>query len=216
MERTKEDELNIVLKNYDKLKAERDRYQKENEDLKKELAQQKIIYKNMLDRFSGKHSQDWESQYKRLKGTFNKINGERSVIAGENRKMKQMLDSIRGVFCNAHNRLDSLCEELSISHRGEDSLSQYDEKPKPLSSVTSALIRQPQSQKELQQAQFVRYIRNVVTIYKNTGTLNGISTLAQTYGVTTITKVKFFQYGLDKEPLTDERILEVYQIIKKK
>ena len=214
MERTKEEELNIVLKNFDKVKAERDRYQKENEDLKKELAQQKALYKNMLDRFSGNHVEDWEHKYRDLSARYKQKMDDRSRVMNENQKMKNMIDSIRGVFCNAHNRLDSLCEELSISHRGEVCLNQgTEEKPKE---VVTAPVQVATTLKEFQQQQFIKYVREMVSIYKKTGGLGGIALNANKYGVTGLSKIQFFKFDLHEEPLTDERILQVYDRIKKK
>lgn len=64
---------------------------------------------------------------------------------------------------------------------------------------------------------FIRYIRELVDFYKKTKTLNGISVTATKYGIRSITKVQFFEFGLQQdEPLTDERILEVYEKVKQR
>jgi len=212
MERTKEQELNIVLKNYDAVKAERDALKKENDGLKAELAQQKALYKNMLDHFNTNQSKDWESKYRELNGRYNKINGERSKIIYENRKMRQMIDSVRGTFCNAHNRLEALCVEMNVSNRGEDSLSQgVEEQQKQVEAAINA-----GTLKQFQQQQFIKYVREMVAIYKSSGGLGGIAMNAGKYGVTALTKIQFFKYDLHEEPLTDERILDVYKEIKRK
>ena len=53
-------------------------------------------------------------------------------------------------------------------------------------------------------------------IFRKTGTLRGISVFAAQAGVTSISKEKFFLYGLDKEgELTDEEIVELYENVKK-
>lgn len=52
--------------------------------------------------------------------------------------------------------------------------------------------------------------------FRLTGTLTGILKIAMRYCVTSLTKEKFFMFGLDKADVTDEQILEVYKKIKKK
>lgn len=234
MERTKEEELRIVLKNYDKVKAERDALRKENEELKAKLAQQEILYKNMLMTYSERPEimpkkwngekirtkfTDLNAKYGKLKEVFKKqqahieIKAEKiNKLADENIKMKNMLDSLRGAICGAHNKADSFCDSLGISNRADDCLNQVGEEVKSLASAQEC----PNDLKTFQQQKFIKYIRDMVVIYRNTGTLSGIATLAQGYGVAALTKVKFFQYHLDDVGLTDEKILAVYEEIKKR
>ncbi len=215
MERAKEEQqLDIILKNYDAKKEECDRLQKENEELKNELSQQKTLYKNMLDRFSGTHVEDWERKYKELSARYKEKMDDRSRVINENTKMKNMLDSIRGVFCSTHNRLDSICDELSISHRGEDCLNQGGEETKAI--VVTPVQERATRLKEFQRQKFIEYVREMTSIYKQTGELRGIALNANKHGVTGLTKIQFFKFGLHEEPLTDERILQVYDSIKKK
>lgn len=64
---------------------------------------------------------------------------------------------------------------------------------------------------------FIAYVRKIVDIFRKTGTLRGISVFAVQAGVTSISKEKFFLYGLDKEgELTDEEIVELYENVKKR
>ncbi len=227
VQRTKEEELNLVLKNYDKLKSERDFLKKENEDLKSKLAQQEILYKNMLATYSEKCTDDkFRKRYIALNDKYRKLQenckktqeyieekaAKLKYLADENIKLKNMLDSLRGALCSAYTRVDDFCDSLNISKRGEDCLSQGGEEK----IVITHPKQVPVSVAEYQQQQFIKYIRDVVDIYKKTGTLNGIAKLAQKYAVSAITKVKFFQYRLDEEPLSDKEILEVYERLKKK
>ena len=233
-QRTKEEELNIVLKNYDKVKVERDILKKENEDLKSKLDKQETLYKNMLSTYSERKEilpKKWNGEkirakfdnlnnrYVNLQAAYNNqqkyIEGKAAklkLLADENIKLKNMLDSLRGALCSAYTRADEFCDSMSISKRGEDCLNQgSDEK------IDIAHSQHPPvSVAEYQQQQFIKYIRDVIDVYKKTGTLNGIAKLAQKYAVSAITKVKFFQYRLDEEPLSDKEILEVYERLKKK
>jgi len=234
MERTKEEELNIVLKNYDKVKAERDTLKKENEDLKSKLDKQETLYKNMLATYSERKEilpKKWNGEkirakfdnlnnrYEKLQAAFNNSQEyikEKAVklnrLADENIKLKNMLDSLRGALCSAYTRADEFCDCMNISKRGEDCLNQgSDEKI-----VITRSQQAPVNVAEYQKQQFIKYIRDVIDVYKKTGTLNGIAKLAQEYAVSAITKVKFFQYRLDEEPLSDKEILEVYERLKKK
>ena len=233
-QRTKEEELNIVLKNYDKLKAERDSLKKENEDLKSKLTQQETLYKNMLTTYSERKEilpKKWNGEkirakfdnlntrYEKLQAVYSKQQEyielkavKLKTFADENIKLRNMIDSLRGALCSAYTKADMFCNDLNVSKRGEDCLNQEFDG----NAVVSNPQKMPVSVVEYQQQQFIKYIRDVVDIYKKTGTLNGIARLAQKYSVSAITKVKFFQYRLDDEPLSDKEILEVYDLLKKK
>lgn len=216
-QKTKEEELNIVLKNYDKVREERNTLQKQIAALKSELDQQKTLYRNMLDRYAGKQQQDWEARYKELKKRYDEKNNDRSRIMNDNARMRVMIDSVRGTLCNAHNIVDNLCEKLSISnHVSADPtiltrpIEVEQPKPAPIE------VEPPMNIAKFQQQQFIKYIREMAKTLKSTGTLKGIARLAQEYAVTSITKVKFFQYHLDDDNLTDEKILDVYERLKRK
>lgn len=63
---------------------------------------------------------------------------------------------------------------------------------------------------------FIAYVREVIDQWRNTNSLRGISVLAAKYGVTALTKEKFFVYKLDKEDLDNASIAKVYELIKKR
>lgn len=203
MEESKEKELRIVLKNYDTLKAQKSALEKENEELKRQLAQQKALYKNMLDRFTDKGSANWEMKYNALKDGYKKLSDKYSRAVCDFKNTKRALDSFRGAICDARNKLDDLCERIGVDFH-------ITEIPNQMTEEVSLVQNDSQNQK------FVNYIRTMVEIYNDTGTLSGISKMASEFKVTAITKVQFFKYGLHEKDLTDEKILKVYEEIKKR
>lgn len=212
MEKTKEEQLRIVLSNFDVVREQKNTLDKkcrvleeENERLKAELAQQKAVYKNMLDRFSGKEMKDWEQKYQGLKKNYKDMMDDRSRVIQDNKKIRGTLDSIRGLVCGAHNKLDDLCQSIGIEYH-----------VKKIEMPEETLSKEEFDIKKHQGEQFVKYIRTIVDTYHKTGGLSNISLLARKFGVTNITKIQFFQYALHKEPLTDAEILEVYENVKRK
>lgn len=203
MDVSKEKELRIVLKNYDALKEQKNALEKENEELKKQLVQQKALYKNMLDRFADKGSANWEFKYNSLKDGYKKLNDKYSRAVHEFKNTKRILDSFRGIICDSHNKLDDLCERIGVDFHITEIPNQMAEDV-------------PLVKNDSQQQKFVKYIRTMVEIYNDTGKLNGISKMASEFNVTAITKVQFFKYGLHEKDLTDEKILKVYEEIKKR
>lgn len=203
MENSKEKELRIVLKNYDALKEQKNALEKENEELKKQLVQQKALYKNMLDRFADKGSANWEFKYNSLKDGYKKLNDKYSRAVHEFKNTKRILDSFRGIICDSHNKLDDLCERIGVDFH--------------ITEIPNQMVEEvPLVKNDSQQQKFVKYIRTMVEIYNDTGKLNGISKMASEFNVTAITKVQFFKYGLHEKDLTDEKILKVYEEIKKR
>lgn len=217
MEKSNEEQLRIVLKNFDAVKAQKDALEKENAALKKELAQQKVLYKNMLNRFSGVHFEDWERKYKQLNERHAEKMKKLSQALDENNKMKNTIDSVRGAICNAHNRLDRLCQTIGVEYHVKEIPNQEETlafrgEHQPLEKNEKPLV----TRNEFQNQQFIKYVRTMVDIYEKTGELTGIAKVAGNFQVSTMTKVQFFKYRLDEKPLTDERIIEVYKEIKKK
>lgn len=198
----REEQLKVVLKNFDNVQAELNSLKKENAQLKEEISQKEILYKNMLDRFKGKKtdSDDWEHKYKVLKNEY-KMRGERyTALQNKYNKMKSVLDSVRGSVCGAYNKIDDFCTELGISKKASVDVND----------VAEELAYDSQEKK------FISCVRDMTASFRLTGTLTGISKIAMRYGVTSLTKEKFFMFGLDKADVTDEQILEVYKKIKKK
>lgn len=212
MEKSKEEQLNIVLKNYDVVREQRNILEKqnkelakENEELKGKLAQQQVLYKNMLDRYSDKHTEDWERKYNDLSARHKEKMDKYSQVVNENLRIKNILDSVRGVVCGAHNKLDELCLAVGVELNVPTTPKQEE----------LVLTREDSfSIKEYQNKQFIKYIRSLADKYHKEGNLNGIGVLARQLKVSAVTKIQFFQYNLQDTPLTDERILKVYKAIK--
>lgn len=201
-ELSREEQLKVVLKNFDNVQAELNSLKKENALLKEEISQKEILYKNMLDRFKGKKtdSDDWEHKYKVLKNEY-KMRGERyTTLQNKYNKMKSVLDSVRGSVCGAYNKIDDFCTELGISKKASVDVND----------VAEELAYDSQEKK------FISYVRDMTASFRLTGTLTGISKIAMRYGVTSLTKEKFFMFGLDKPDVSDEQIIEVYKKIKKR
>ena len=75
----KEEQLRIILRNYDSKKAECDALVKENSELRKTIKEKDVLYKNMLDRFNGLNGkavskENWEARYNQLKADLEKRN----------------------------------------------------------------------------------------------------------------------------------------------
>ena len=63
-------QVKTIMQNFDKKQAECDALKKENEELKKKLEQKDILYRNMLNRYSGVGIQsniDYKDRYEQLK-----------------------------------------------------------------------------------------------------------------------------------------------------
>ena len=116
----KEEQLRMVLRNYDKKQSECDSLKKENAELKKrlevkekhfkeELEKKDILYTNMLKHFNEKKNidgEDWEHQYKVLRTQYlqrgEKVTSQANKISkltSELQKTKNILDSVRGTIC---------------------------------------------------------------------------------------------------------------------
>lgn len=211
MEKSSDEKMRIVLKNFDAVRNQKNALEskckaleEENNRLKTELAQQKALYKNMLDRFTGNNSENLEVKYKALNESFNRLNNERSRIIKENKTMKRAIDSARGMICDIHNRMDDLCESAGIEYYISDVPNQAKQDD------------DASNKKESQNQKFIKYVRTMIDIYKTTGALTGISKVANGLKVSKITKIQFFKYGFHEDDLTDEKILKAYEEIKKK
>ena len=197
IESENERQLRVVLQNYDAKRVECENLEKENARLKQELAQQKVLYRNMLNRYVGKGlekegSKDWKEKYDKLREKYDTKNEKYQTLANENSKVRQLLYSLRGALCSAFTKADDCCLAIGISHDAGV------EPPK----------KQEQAKKfSVKEDCFIRYIRELVDFYKKTKTLNGISVTAAKYGIRSIKQ---------DEPLTDERILEVYEQIEQR
>lgn len=197
-------QVKTILQNFDKKQAECDALRKENAKLEEEIKQKEILYKNMLDRFNGKKSdsENWEHKYKVLKNEY-KMRGEKYTnLLNKYNKMKSVLDSVRGAICGAYNKIDDFCTEIGIAK----SASLDNSEDKPIDELPY----------DSQEKKFICYVKDLTASFRLTGTLTGISKIALRYGVTSLTKEKFFMFGLDKADVTDNQILEVYKKIKKK
>lgn len=214
----REEQLRIVLQNYDRKQEECDALKKENENLKKQLERKDILYKNMVKTLTEKNDGEakdekkWEREYKALKNMFaqrgekvcnqstkiNKLSTDLRAAQGELDYLKSKLREILGQFSNAHSMLTSCCAKAQVY-------------------LASDLPKDAeQSAQETQGMKFVRYVREVISIYHDTGTLRGISVLASRYGVSSLTKEQFFRLGFDSEgEVSDSDILNAYSQAKK-
>lgn len=196
-EKSKEEQLRIILQNYDKVREELETANAQIEVLYRELKQQKVLYKNMLDRYAGQEktrsNTDLEKAYKKLQARYQKKCNECSTMLPY---FVYMRDAIAMLYAKSE-KICSKTEEF----KGDES-----EEPQP-----------PVNEKvETQDDKFVAYIRKMQGIYQETKGLGGISQWANKYGVTAITKVDFFEYGLNLTDVSDEQILKVYEKIKKR
>lgn len=199
------DQARIILRNYDKVVAERDELKKENERLNMLVEQKDVLYRNMLERMEKKNKPSAiESEYKHLKIQYDKLNEENEKLKGA-RYTVEVVKQLCGSLKAYGNQLRKAGINIS------DIEALFDSKVEVSEEMPGKVVYDKQTQN------FIAYVRKIVDIFRKTGTLIGISVFAAQAGVTCISKEKFFLYGLDKEgDLTDEEIVELYEAVKKR
>lgn len=198
-------QVKTILQNFDKKQAECDALKKENEELKKKLEQKDILYRNMLNRFSNMSTQtniDYKERYEQLKADKAENGMRYSRILNDLNKTFQMLESIKGITNGAKEKIEAFCS---------DNMAENDICSKVIESATD----NASSSISVREQMFVSYIRELITNFKETGSLRGIGIIAREYGVSSLTKEQFFRYGLNNDGVTDEYIISVYEKAKK-
>lgn len=197
----REEQIRIVLQNYDKKVAECGALKEENEKLRKQLQQRDILYRNMLDRFKGKGN---DEANKKLMEDNKLLKQEVDNVRKDNSRLLKGLKGMKGILKTANQHLDGMRARLLE----ED----YEEVPesKPMAE------NPPQAYQDYKQSQFCKYIHDVADTYKKTGSLRGIATKAKEYGVRAMTKEQFFQFGLNNaSEITNEYVNGIYLEAKK-
>lgn len=198
------DQARLVLRNYDKVVAERDGLKKEVERLNKVIEQKDVLYRNMLERMETKNKASGiEDEYRRMKKQYDELNEKCKQLEGA-RYSVEIIKQLCGIMRAYGKQLRKA--GLSI----DDIEAMLGGKSEEESKGRVVMY-------DSQTRNFIAYVRKIVDIFRKTGTLRGISVFAAQAGVTSITKEKFFLYGLDKEgELTDEEIVELYENVKKR
>lgn len=200
------DQARIILRNYDKVVAERDELKKENERLSMLVEQKDVLYRNMLERMEKKNKPSAiESEYKHLKIQYDKLNEEYEKLKGA-RYTVEVVKQLCGSLKAYGNQLRKAGLNIGAIEELFDSSA---EEPSKVG-ILGKCIYDNQTQN------FIAYVREVIDQWRNTNSLRGISVLAAKYGVTALTKEKFFVYKLDKEDLDNASIAKVYELIKKR
>lgn len=200
------DQARIILRNYDKVVAERDELKKENERLNMLVEQKDVLYRNMLAHKEDKNKQSTiEGEYKHLKIQYDKLNEEYEKLKGA----RYSVEVVRQV-CGTLKAYSKRLREAGMNIDAIEDL--FDSRTEEASKVgiLGKCIYDNQTQN------FIAYVREVIDQWRNTNSLRGISVLAAKYGVTALTKEKFFVYKLDKEDLDNASIAKVYELIKKR
>lgn len=199
------DQARIILRNYDKVVAERDELKKENERLNNLVEQKDVLYRNMLERMEAKNkSSAIESKYKNLQVQHDRLNKEYEKLNGA-RYSVEIVKQLCGILKTYSKQLRKAGINIS------DIEALFDSKVEVSEEMPGKVVYDKQTQN------FIAYVRKIVGIFRKTGTLRGISVFAAQAGVTCISKENFFLYGLDKEgDLTDEEIVELYEAVKKR
>lgn len=199
------DQARIILRNYDKVVAERDELKKENERLNMLVEQKDVLYRNMLERMEAKNKQSAiEGEYKHLKKQYDNLNQEYEKLKGARytvEVVKQLCGSLKAYskqLRKAGLSIDAI-EELFDSGTEE-----------ALEEMPGKIVYDKQTQN------FIAYVREVIDVWHTTGTLRGISLLSSRYRVTALTKELFFIYNLDKDGVDDATIAKVYEQVKKR
>lgn len=102
-------QVKTILQNFDKKQAECDALRKENEELKKELEQKDILYRNMLNRYSSmseRHDIDYKERYEQLKIEKAESGMRYSRILNDLNKANGMLESIKAIMDKANERIE--------------------------------------------------------------------------------------------------------------
>ena len=198
-------QVKTILQNFDKKQAECDALRKENEELKKELEQKDILYRNMLNRYSSmseRHDIDYKERYEQLKADKAESGMRYSRILNDLNKAHGMLESIKGIMNSANEKIEAFCSDNMVEN---DIRSKVIE---PATDNTSSSV-------SVKEQKFVSYVRELIANFKETGSLRGIGIIAREYGVSSLTKEQFFRYGLNNDSVTDKYIISVYDKAKK-
>lgn len=198
-------QVKTILQNFDKKQAECDALKKENEELKKKLEQKDILYRNMLNRFSNMSSQtniDYKERYEQLKADKAESGMRYSRILNDLTKAYGMLESIKGIMNNANEKIEAFCSDNMVVNDIPFKVIE------PATDSTSSSV-------SVKEQKFISYVRELITNFKETGSLRGIGMIAREYGVSSLTKEQFFRYGLNNEGVTDDYIIGVYDKAKK-
>lgn len=199
-------QVKTILQNFDKKQAECDALKKENEELKKKIEQKDILYRNMLNRYSSmseRHDIDYKERYEQLKIEKAESGMRYSRILNDLNKANGMLESIKAIMDKANERIEDFC---SVDKAENEDI-------QPNINVTAH--DNSTSQISVKEQKFISYIRELITNFKETGSLRGIGMIAREYGVSSLTKEQFFRYGLNNEGITDDYIIGVYDKAKK-
>lgn len=201
------DQARIILRNYDKVAAERDELKKENERLNMLVEQKDVLYRNMLERMEAKNkSSAIESKYKNLQVQHDRLNKEYEKLKGA-RYSVEIVKQLCGILKTYSKQLRKTGLNIDAIEELFDSSA---EEPSEKETILGKCIYDNQTQN------FIAYVREVIDQWRNTNSLRGISLLAAKDGVTALTKEKFFVYKLDREDLDNASIAKVYELIKKR
>ena len=198
-------QVKTIMQNFDKKQAECDALKKENEELKKKLEQKDILYRNMLNRYSGVGIQsniDYKDRYEQLKADKAESGMRYSRILNDLNKVYGMLESVNGIMNSANEKIEAFCSDNMVKN---------DIRSKVIEPATDSTP----SSVSVKEQKFVSYVRELIANFKETGSLRGIGMIAREYGVSSLTKEQFFRYGLNNESVTDDYIIGVYDKAKK-
>ncbi len=218
----REEQLRIVLQNYDKKVAELNTLKKENEELKKQLQQKDVLYKNMLERFCGKNGTNdkFETLYKELLVTHKTLKDKAKVLRETNENLKkenaELLDSKREIVRKMQGIGNTISTVLYC-------ITQFREKyndGEPLDEVetpdSNAVVdNAPQTLQDFNLLKFRKYVNDIIASFKITGSLRGIATKGKQYGTRSMSKEQFFMFGLNNiGEISDDILKAIYNQVK--
>lgn len=207
----------------------------ENEQLKQQVSQLNEQVSHLTAKINEK-----EMLYRNMITTFNtKIEANRKELEAAKLKAKEA-NRIQQLYKNKledYSRLRAECDTLirHITHQiqcfveadnqkqeqkpmtcipiGEEKHNQQQEQ-KPIPSeadrIAADQIQLASSHYTERQKNFIAYIRYLIQQYRTQGTLTGISRIAISYRISSITKEDFFKYNLHQHEPTEEEILQIY------
>lgn len=235
----REEQMRIVLQNYDKLSAkcnalkeDNAKLQSDKKKLEEELAQSKTVYKNMLARFEGRQDKKqrdfWEGKYNELNKKYEKKNKKYVELDRRFKILNGCFGNVVGYVSKAYNQMTAVKTKMAydleaMTYNDDDADKGFSHEVVPDVPLTMPVDEEkeetpvsPKSFVDFQELQFIKYVRAICKSFHETGSLRGIAQMARNAHVTSLKKEQFFQFDLNNEPLTDEYIISVYNQIKKR
>jgi len=146
-----------------------------------------------------------EEQLRIVLQNYDRLKAELQTLSAKYESKCEELEKYKTYLTGLNERVALFFSDI------DDFLKGKAENSKPVSSQEAH-----EENKMTQNNKFILYIRQLQNVYEKTHALHGISKLANQFGVSAVTKVDFFEHGLNAKGISDNKILSVYKQIKKR